>query len=31
VGRVMKEGALGKLLQVIDEVADELYDTAYKE
>ena len=31
VGRVMKDGEIGKVLQVIDEVADELYDKAYKE
>ena len=31
VGRVMKDGAIGQVLQVIDEVADELYDKAYKE
>gem|GEM_PF-1845170 len=31
VGRVMKDGAIGKVLQVIDEVADELFATAYKE
>jgi hypothetical protein len=31
VGRVMKDGALGKVLDVIDEVADELFATAYKE
>jgi hypothetical protein len=31
VGRVRKDGAIGQVLQVIDEVADELYDKAYKE
>jgi hypothetical protein len=30
VGRVMKAGALGKVLQVIDEVADELFAKAYE-
>jgi len=30
VGRVRKDGGIGKVLQVIDEVADELYATAYK-
>ncbi len=31
VGRVKKEGAIGKVLNVIDDVADELFDKAYKE
>jgi hypothetical protein len=31
VGRVNKAGDIGKVLKVIDEVADELYSTAYKE
>jgi len=30
VGRVMKEGAIGKVLQVIDEVADELFAKAFE-
>jgi hypothetical protein len=30
VGRVMKEGAIGQVLKVIDEVADELFAAAYK-
>ncbi|MGB9082647.1 MAG: hypothetical protein WCD00_15230 [Desulfuromonadaceae bacterium] len=31
VGRVKKEGAIGKVLDVIDDVADELYARAYEE
>jgi len=31
VGRVNRDGEIGKVLRVIDEVADELYDKAYKE
>lgn len=31
VGRSKKDGDIGKVLTVIDEVADELYATAYKE
>lgn len=30
VGRVKKEGAIGKVLDVIDDVADELYARAYE-
>ena len=31
VGRVMKDGAIGQVLKVIDEVADELFAKAYEE
>lgn len=31
VGRVNKDGPLGKVLKVIDDVADELFDKAYKD
>jgi len=30
VGRVKKDGAIGKVLQVIDDVADELFNKAYE-
>jgi hypothetical protein len=31
VGRVKKDGAIGKVLKVIDDVADELFAKAYGE
>ncbi len=31
VGRVKKDGAIGKVLNVIDDVADELFDKMYEE
>ena len=31
VGRVMKDGAIGQVLQVIDEVADDLFAKAYNQ
>jgi hypothetical protein len=31
VGRVRKDGAIGKVLKVVDEVADELFAKAYEE
>jgi hypothetical protein len=30
VGRVKKDGSIGKVLKVIDDVADELFATAYE-
>jgi hypothetical protein len=30
VGRVKKDGDIGKVLKVIDDVADELYSKAYE-
>jgi hypothetical protein len=31
VGRIKKEGAIGKVLKVIDDVADELFAKAFEE